>query len=158
VNSGRGRWDGESGFTLVELLIVVAIIATLTAIAVPVIADVTERARVARAIADIKVMEGEIAVFENLNGRLPATLAEIGRDRTQDAWGSGYEYLNFAAAGPSSRGHARKDRFLVPINSTYDLYSKGRDGRSQAPLTASASRDDVIRANDGSYIGLASKY
>jgi len=46
----------------------------------------------------------------------------------------------------------------VPLNSTYDLYSKGKDGASASPLTAKASADDVIRANDGGYIGLASGY
>ena len=34
----------------------------------------------------------------------------------------------------------------------------GKDGDSKAPLTAQASRDDIIRANDGGYIGLASGY
>ena len=48
-----------------------------------------------------------------------------------------------------------KDRFLVPINSDFDLYSMGKDGKSQMPLTAKDSRDDIIRANDGAYIGLA---
>jgi general secretion pathway protein G len=44
------------------------------------------------------------------------------------------------------------------LNSTYDLYSKRKDGQSSSPLTAKASRDDIIRANDGGYIGLASAY
>ncbi len=52
----------------------------------------------------------------------------------------------------------RKDRFLVPLNSDFDLYSKGPDRKSVPPLTAEASRDDIIRANDGGYIGLASEY
>lgn len=156
---GKQRpWRGESGLTLVELLIVIAIIGTLAAIAAPVIADVTDGARVARAIADIKTLESEIAVFERLNARLPTDLGEIGRGDIRDAWGNPYEYLDFATAGSSSTGRARKDRFLVPLNSTYDLYSKGRDGRSQAPLTASVSRDDIIRASDGGYVGLASSY
>ncbi|MEE8106831.1 MAG: prepilin-type N-terminal cleavage/methylation domain-containing protein [Planctomycetota bacterium] len=55
-------------------------------------------------------------------------------------------------------GQARKDHFLVPLNSDYDLYSKGPDGKSSPPLTAEASRDDIIRANDGAYFGLASDY
>jgi general secretion pathway protein G len=53
---------------------------------------------------------------------------------------------------------ARKDRFLVPINSTYDLYSMGADGKSVLPLTAKHSHDDIIRANDGTYIGVAELY
>jgi len=34
----------------------------------------------------------------------------------------------------------------------------GKDGASVPPLTAKASRDDIIRANDGRFIGLASDY
>jgi general secretion pathway protein G len=34
----------------------------------------------------------------------------------------------------------------------------GKDGKTAAPLTAKASRDDVIRANDGRFIGLGSEY
>ena len=59
-------------------------------------------------------------------------------------------------SGPSPK--PRKDRFLVPINSDYDLYSKGADGESVAPLTAAKSQDDIVRANDGEYLGLASRY
>jgi type II secretory pathway pseudopilin PulG len=53
---------------------------------------------------------------------------------------------------------ARKDRFLVPINSAFDLYSVGKDGASAAPLTVKASQDDIVVANDGGFIGLARRY
>ena len=52
-------------------------------------------------------------------------------------------------------GQARKDRFLVPLNSDYDLYSMGPDGKSSSPITAKPSQDDIIRAADGSYVGPA---
>ena len=52
----------------------------------------------------------------------------------------------------------RMDKNLVPINADFDLYSKGRDGKSQQPLTAKDSLDDIVRGNDGGYYGLASKY
>jgi general secretion pathway protein G len=152
------RLRNESGLTLAELMIVLAIIATIAAIAVPIISDFTERVRIARAIADIKVIESEIAVFEGQNGRLPANLAEINRGATRDAWGRPYEYLNFAATAPKDKSKIRKDLSLVPLNSTYDLYSKGADGESAPPLTAKASLDDIIRANDGGYVGLAASY
>jgi general secretion pathway protein G len=52
----------------------------------------------------------------------------------------------------------RKDKNLVPINTDFDLYSLGKDGESVGPLTAIPSRDDIVRANNGSYIGRADSY
>ena len=89
---------------------------------------------------------------------LPVSLNDINRGGILDPWGRTYEYLNFAAAGPSWKGKARKEFGVVPLNTDYDLYSLGKDGNSATPLTASMSRDDVIRANNGGYIGLASDY
>jgi general secretion pathway protein G len=54
--------------------------------------------------------------------------------------------------------NARKDKNLHPLNSDFDLYSIGKDGESRQPLTAKWSRDDVVRANDGGFVGLASEY
>jgi general secretion pathway protein G len=60
--------------------------------------------------------------------------------------------------GGGSPGQPRKDRFLVPINTDFDLYSVGRDGESVPSLTAAKSRDDVVRAANGAFIGLASRF
>jgi len=134
---------------------VLAVIGILASIALLLYYNFTYQAQIARAMADIAVLSSEISTFETMNERLPSDLAEVGRAALLDPWGSPYRYLNFAL-GPV--GQQRKDHALVPINTDYDLYSKGRDGGSQPPLTASASRDDIVRANDGQYIGLASGY
>jgi len=34
----------------------------------------------------------------------------------------------------------------------------GKDGKSTAPLTAKISQDDIVRANNGGYVGLVSNY
>jgi general secretion pathway protein G len=34
----------------------------------------------------------------------------------------------------------------------------GPDGKSQKPFTAKASRDDIVRANDGGFFGSVSDY
>ncbi|MDE2305741.1 MAG: prepilin-type cleavage/methylation domain-containing protein, partial [Gammaproteobacteria bacterium] len=83
-------------------------------------------------------------------------LATIGMSALVDPWGRPYQYLSFT--GLNGNGQMRKDKNLVPINTQYDLYSLGADGQSRLPLTAPVSQDDVILANDGNYIGLASKY
>ncbi len=152
------------GVTLIELLIVVAMIGTLAAIGYPIYGTALQKAKVARAIADIRVLSTEIGAYQLFDGGLPLSLADIGRATFEDPYGTPYEYLNFCIKKDKKgkcknpKGKARKDRFLVPLNSDYDLYSKGQDGKSKGPLSAKDSRDDIIRANDGGYIGLASEF
>jgi general secretion pathway protein G len=134
------------------LLAVITILGTLAALAIPKVHDSVERAKVARAIGDIR----SIAVSLDSQDSLPDNLSALGPVRL-DPWGNPYQYNKFDPRRPVPPG-ARRDRFLVPINTTYDLFSMGRDGRSTAPLSAAASRDDVVRANDGGFIGPASKY
>ena len=76
-----------------------------------------------------------------------------------DAWGNPYQYLIILGKKRNEvEGEWRKDRFLVPLNSDFDLYSMGKDGQSRPPLTAEVSHDDIVRANNGDYIGEASRY
>lgn len=154
----RQRCLRRFGFTLVEVMIVVAIIGTLASIAIPSFAHAVYRSQITRAILDLKTIENDIAGFEMESGRVPNDLAEIGRSGLRDPWGNPYEYTSFAALGNGWKGAARKDHSLVPLNSTYDLCSMGRDGESAPPLTAKASRDDIVRANDGGFLGLGSEY
>lgn len=146
----------QAGFTLIELLIVVAIILTLAAMAIPSLQAAINDAKVARAVGDIHAMETEITQYDIEYGKMPNSLADIGRGNFLDPWGLPYQYLNDATH--KGNGMARKDRFLVPLNDDYDLYSEGKDGASFAPITAPQSQDDVIRAADGSYVGLASRF
>ncbi len=144
-------------------MVTVALIGTLVAIVIPVYQHYVDKAASARTIAEVRMLDSEIKEYENSYEELPDSLAQVGRGDLLDYWGTPYEYLKITCQ-VASKGKckaakgARKDKFLVPLNSDYDLYSKGVDGDSKAPLTAQASWDDIIRANDGSFVGLASEF
>lgn len=146
------------GWTLVEMLMVIAIVGVLASVAVPKYQDYRERVRVAQAITDIHAMNTQLRLRMQDTRVPPNSLAEVGLSTRLDPWGRPYEYLKLAGASKSVIGKARKNKNLVPINSDFDLYSKGKDGQSAGPLTAKTSRDDVVLANDGRFIGLAADY
>ena len=144
----------QRGFTLLELMVAVAAAVIIASVAIPAFTGYIERARVARAVSDIGTLSLNLYRWQLNTRTLPATLAEAGLGGV-DPWGRPYVYLAVAGANV---GQLRKDRNLVPINTDFDLYSLGADGQSVSPLTAQKSRDDVVRANNGKYIGLAVDY
>jgi general secretion pathway protein G len=79
-----------------------------------------------------------------------------------DSWGKAYVSLNLIDDEPGKDRlkdvDKRKDHKENPINTLYDLYSKGKDGLSKQQLDNKESVDDVILAHDGAFIGLASDF
>ena len=147
----------QRAMTIIEVVIVLIVVAILAAVALPMYNDYIERTKITQAKGDITDMDVLIAQFQSDNkGQFPNSLADIGKAGLLDPWGNPYRYLNLSTM--SGNGQVRKDKNLVPINSDYDLYSRGKDGASQGPLTTPVSRDDVIRASNGRFVGLASDY
>jgi len=65
----------------------------------------------------------------------------------RDPWGNNYIYTV-----------PTREFVFVPINTDFDLYSKGTNADSVASIDDSLSEDDIIRGRDGSYVGLAINY
>lgn len=205
------RPRNRRGFTLVELMIAVSIIAVLSGIAIPLYASAVHNARIVKCKEELRVISRAIDVFRLKNHSLvPATLDEVGFGTRVDPWGNLYMFLNFQTGTGSGMEWAiknnladpaalmgpgpgavhftndpayemvkagllpipilnagaktevdnvkRKDRFLFPLNTDYDLFSFGSNGKTAPSLGDPVSLDDVIRANDGGYFGLADDY
>jgi general secretion pathway protein G len=75
------RWRGltkrPAGFTLIELMVVMAIIATLTTLALPRYFHSVERSREAVLRQDLAIMRDAIDKFLSDRGRYPASLDEL---------------------------------------------------------------------------------
>jgi len=161
---GRKRFPEPSGrrsagFTLIELMISIAIVGVLSSIATVRYLGYIEKVRVTRSILDIKAIQTEIDGSTGESVPLPVSLMAAGLQK-DDPWGFPYRYLALrdVLGRRINQAAARKDRFLVPLNDDYDLYSVGKNGLTAVSLTSLRSVDDVVRANDGTFIGPADRY
>ena len=137
-----------------DVLVALAIALMVGSFAIPAFNGYLARARVARAVSDIGTMSLRLHQWQRSGHTLPQNLSEAGL-ATVDPWGRPYVYMRAADAG---RAQLRKDGELVPLNSDFDLYSLGPDGVSALALPAAPSRDDVVRAANGAFIGVAANY
>ncbi|WP_455375521.1 type IV pilin protein [Kaarinaea lacus] len=157
MNYPRKNWNiYQWGFSAVEILIVIAIVALLVAIAVPSYENYVHKKNITQAKSDILEIQTAIEKYYVLNNEFPDSLEAVGKDQLKDPWKNHYFYVNVSLA--NNKGSVRKDKNLTPVNSDYDLYSAGKDGITQLPFTAKASKDDVVRCNNGSFIGLVEEY
>lgn len=145
-----------TGFTLIELLIVMAILSVLATIGFIKYSGFIEHTKETKAMADLKEIARMIDEFKDLHGRFPADLDELGRGTFKDPWGNPYQYVNIAEDDKKGKDKqkARRDRNQKPINTYFDLWSNGADGDYQQQVNGEKSRDDIIRAWDGEFIGL----
>ncbi len=131
VNRVSPRALAQTGFTLIEILVVVVILGILAAVIVPKIMDKPEQARVAKAKTDIRSLETALDLYRLDNFSYPTT--EQGLEALVTMPVGSPEPKNWKAGGYVKQ--LNKDpwgnpyKFLSPgAKSEIDLYSLGPDG------------------------------
>ena len=123
----------QRGFTLIEIMVVVVILAVLGALVVPKILENVDKARVTRAASDIRAIQTALDLYRLDNFKYPTTeqglqaLVSQPSDPTitnyrsggylpslpKDPWNNPYQYVSPGANGRD-----------------YDIISYGRDGKA----------------------------
>ncbi|OQW70289.1 MAG: hypothetical protein BVN35_18040 [Proteobacteria bacterium ST_bin11] len=149
------------GFTLIEMLLAVSIMAVLTAIAMPAYNGYIDKTKNDLAISYLVSIQTEIERYYTREFHYPEALSDITSvlpNNGMDPWGRAFVYLNIIEGGPGTMGAVRKDGALNPINTKYDLFSLGKDGVTKKQISQKDSLDDIILARDGGFVGLAADF
>jgi general secretion pathway protein G len=111
------------------------------------------------AVSDIRMIEQQISLYTQENdGQLPNSLSDLTTiENVKDPWGNPYRYLRIDGGDSTAGGKARRNMSDHPVNQDYDLYSKGKDGKTNKSFKVTESQDDIVRAYDGQYVGLVSE-
>lgn len=126
---GRNRPGGSRGFTLMELLVVMAILALMAVIAVPMLLNQLSKARVQAARVQVDQLGTILDMYRLDVGRYPTTADGLEALLTQppgvDRWAGPYLKKRESLTDPWQSPF----EYQAPGNhGDYDLWSKGADG------------------------------
>ena len=103
-NRKRQVPGSQRGFTLIELIIVAALLGVLAAIAIPLYSNFQARARLAKAQADARALASAVGLYSSHMGTLPTTLTQLTTVVTNAQGQSGGPFMSTVPPGPDGWG------------------------------------------------------
>ena len=118
----RAQIENRRGFTLIELMIVVAIIGILASIAIPLYANVESRARISKAQADMRALASAVTIYSTHMGNNPPDLATLNAQATNSFGQTAGPFMSATPAPPNSW---QPYTYVPAADGTFSISSSG---------------------------------
>jgi general secretion pathway protein G len=135
-----GRHSASRGFSLIELLIVVAIIGLVSAIAVPNLLNAIQRGRQARTVGDVRTISNALGMYLQDFMLYPIASSWV-------TFGSIRSHLLLYKGNLNELDGWRKQYMYISDGHDYTLVSYGMNGVADLPWTGgrtSTFEDDIV--------------
>lgn len=124
------RHRARGGFTLIELVVVIVILAILAAVIVPRFFGRTEDAKISNAITTIKTLDGLIDMYSADTTSFPPTLDALINNPQVKGWNGPY-LKNQASIPMDPWGHPYAYKQPGDGGRDYEIVSAGPDGQNK---------------------------
>lgn len=123
--------NARSGFTLIEIMIAVFIVALMGALVGPLVWSRLEKGKQTKAKADLKALEQGLEMFSAQVGSYPETLKDLVQEPTDADMKGNWQgpYLTFKTVPKDPWNRAYQYQVTPGQTNPYDLYSYGKGGK-----------------------------